>query len=150
MKEQPVTRTLLVLSLAFVLQACGDRSSKPAPASAPAHTGAEVLAASTPPPDPMRAGTEQIFKNPFDVDSVYLLSQKTGTPDATAVLVKRVSQDGVQYSRWLFNCVAKTSQNLGVAENIQSLDSAANSIPSTSKPYEEKSKIGAIATAVCQ
>jgi hypothetical protein len=149
-KEQPVNRSAFVVTLALLLQACGDTGSKPATPAPAAIPAPAANSAAAPASDPMREGTEKLFQNPFDTDAVYLLSQKTGTPEALAVLVKRVSQNGVQYSRWLFNCTEKTAQNMGVAESIQALDIAANSMPSKSQPYEDKSKIGAIATTVCQ
>src|SRR5215471_8786471 len=91
--------------------------------------------------------TEQLFQNPFDPDAVYFLSQKDGTSRALSVLIKRDSKDGTQYSRWQFNCVDQTAQNLGVAKSLQDLDKSANSMPSAAQHYELKSRLGAIATA---
>jgi len=93
--------------------------------------------------------TEKLFQNPFDPDAVYFLSQRSGTPQALVILIKRDSQDGTQYSRWQFNCVDQTAQNLGVATNLQDLSKSVNSAPTASTHFESKSKIGAIASAVC-
>jgi hypothetical protein len=93
--------------------------------------------------------TEQLFQNPFDADAVYFLSQKDGTAKALSVLVKRDSKDGTQYSRWQFNCVDHTAQNLGVSKSLQDLDKTTNSMPSAVQRYELKSRLGAIASAVC-
>lgn len=93
--------------------------------------------------------TERLFQNPYDADAVYFLSQKNGTPEALTVLIKRDSQEGTQYSRWLFNCTDNSAQNLGVASSVQALDRAENSMPSKSQKYEAASRLGAIANAVC-
>src|SRR5215831_20695003 len=140
---------LSLLSL-LIVSSCGDSktSATPAENSAPSSAATKPesrSAANTPTKD----YTEQLFQNPFDADAVYFLSQKEGTPAALSVLIKRDSQDGTQYSRWQFNCVEQTARNLGVAASLQELEKSVNSMPSAVQHYELKSRLGAIATAVC-
>lgn len=146
----------IVLPLALLLlQGCGrSDDSKSAPtisSESPPANSASQAAEQTANDHALIANdfTERVFQNPFDADAVYLLSQKSGTRRALNVLIKRNSQQGTQYSRWQFNCDAHTAQNFGVAENLEDLNKSSNSIPSAPKPYELKSRLGAIATAVC-
>jgi hypothetical protein len=97
-----------------------------------------------------RETTERLFQNPYDAEAVYFISQKTGTPDALTVLIKRDSQQGTQYSRWLFNCVDHSAQNFGVTASVQALENAANSLPSKTQHYQSATRLGAIAEAVCK
>jgi hypothetical protein len=137
------------MALTLLLQACGaggDQSSTSVPATmkpvaSVSQSGSNVT---------IKEATERLFQNPYDTDAVYFLSQKNGTPEALSVLIKRVSQDGTQYSRWLFDCNKGTAQNLGVAASIQALDSAANNMPSKSQKYQANTKLGAIANTVCK
>jgi hypothetical protein len=144
-----MSRIVLSMALMLLLQACGLGEDKNAARPAPLPLTPETKSAAEPRPA-AKESTERLFQNQFDAEAVYFLSQKNGTPEALSVLIKRVSQDGTQYSRWLFNCNDHTAQNLGVAASIQALDVAANSMPSKSQHYETASKLGAIATTVCQ
>jgi hypothetical protein len=138
----------LMLTPLFVLSSCTKTEAPPvAVVAAPQAPIPEVR---PDPTEPVNETTERLFQNPYDTDAVYFLSQKNGTPEALSVLVKRVSQHGTEYSRWLFNCNDSTAQNLGVAANVQALDRAENSMPSKSQPFEAASKLGAIAAAVCR
>ena len=147
-RESTVNRIVFCIALALCLQACsddGNNAAKSAPVvektePAPKQTGAGVT---------IKEATERLFQNPYDTDAVYFLSQKNGTPEALSVLIKRVGPEGTQYSRWLFNCTNHTAQNLGVATSIQALDNSANNMPSKSQKYEANTKLGAIATSVC-
>ena len=147
-----MSRFVTSIVLALVLQACGqtgDQNFKRAetPAAKPSEVKTSSFATSG---VTIKEATERLFQNPYDTDAVYFLSQKNGTPDALSVLIKRVSQDGTQYSRWLFNCVDRTAQNIGVGSSIQAVDIAMNSMPTKSQSYEANSKLGAIANTVCQ
>ena len=93
--------------------------------------------------------TEKLFQNPFDPDAVYFLSQRSGTATAMSVVIKRDSQDGTQYSRWQFDCIGQTAQNFGVTKSLQDLSKSTNSMPAAPQHYEPKTKLGAIASAVC-
>jgi hypothetical protein len=141
-----VTRKLFCLCALGLLYACSpaDQSKSPPPesteAAKPAAKKNDVI---------VKDDKEKLFQNPFDPDAVYFLSQANGTANALSVLIKRDSQDGTQYSRWQFNCVAQTARNFGVAKNLLDLDKATNSMPSAPQHYELKSRLGAIAGAVC-
>ena len=146
----------IVLSLATLLVLCSCGSNDSSVSAQPKSTSTNTAA--TPKSESRVAAsnaeiakdyTEQLFQNPFDSDAVYFLSQKSGTPQALSVLIKRDSQNGTQYSRWQFNCAEQTAQNFGVAENLEDLNKAINSSPSAPQHYELKSRLGAIATAVC-
>ena len=141
-----IVSTLMLTSL-FVLSSCTKTEAPPVAAAAPQMPIPEVTPDRT---EAVNETTERLFQNPYDADAVYFLSQKNGTPEALSVLVKRVSQDGTQYSRWLFNCNDSTAQNLGVATSVQTLDRAENSMPSKSQSFEAASKLGAIAASVCK
>ena len=144
----------LPLSLLGLLQACSPSDD------AKLSTAKPQLSATSAATEPTKTNTandaaiakdytEKLFQNPYDADAVYFLSQRSGTPKALVVMIKRDSQQGVQYSRWQFDCVAQTAQNLGVATNMQDLNKSTNSMPTSPQHYELKTRLGAIATAVC-
>lgn len=142
-------RVVLMLVGAVLLQACDPVNRAPAPALPNAESASPVESA-VPDKPAVRDTTERLFQNPYDTDAVYFLSQRNGTLDAMSVLIKRVSQEGTHYSRWVFNCKQSTAQNFGVATNLQALDAARNSLPSEPQHYTATTRLGAIAAAVCQ
>ncbi len=131
-------QTSICLPLLLLLHACSPGGDAKDGAKDHANTRTSSDTAGPAPVVVARENTERLFQNPYDTEAVYFLSQKNGTPDALTVLIKRDSKDGVQYSRWRFNCVDKSAQNLGVAANIQDLDKPEDSMASKSQHYEEK------------
>jgi hypothetical protein len=147
-----MNRIALAFSICALLQACSrEHDNNAGQTFAPEKTAtlesrAPAISADAEIP---KDDTEHLFQNPFDPDAVYFLSQKNGTAHALNVLIKRDSQAGTQYSRWQFNCVDRTARNFGVTANIQDLSKSTNSTPSALQRYEAKSRLGAIASAVC-
>jgi hypothetical protein len=146
-----VKRTIFYLPLLAIVAACGshDESKTPVVNTVPAKEAAKPVAENANNETVIRDSTEKLFQNPFDPDAVYLLSQKNGTARALTILIKRDSQEGTQYSRWLFNCVDHTAQNMGVAANLQDLEKSTNSIPAAAQTYQANTRLGAVAGAVC-